>query len=718
MQQEDLFGKADNSTQLDDGANDQEVEAKRQADFDKLTAQLEYHERCYREGHPEISDAAFDDLFDRYQALADELDVPAEKRIDSKPGADHTDGFVSIAHKVPMLSLEKLSFNRRDSKGEPVSQKEQLVAWYTRRYKDLGLARSETLSLFVEPKIDGISASLLYEDGELAQAVTRGDGTRGDVITAQLLAAEAVPKKLSYGKGKMEVRGEVYWPNDAFSAYNESLEKQGEKRLLNPRNGCAGMVKRKDPSGLEKAGISSFLYQLVWSDGPASPATQHEVLAWLAELGANVYLDETLVTEDAVSALEFCHSFSERRKSLGYEIDGMVIKLDQLGYHEQLTGTGHHPHWGIAYKFPPERKKTKLEKITVQVGKTGKLTPVAELEPVDLAGTVVRRASLHNFAELAIKDVRQGDTVYVEKAGEIIPQVVSVDLSARPEQTEKFPLPERCPTCGTEVVKEEIFVYCPNPACDDQVRERLRHFASRKCMNIEGLGSSLVDQLVGQLGVRGQHELFSLTADRLGSLERMGQKSIDNLLRALAAAKSRGLARVLASLSIRHVGEVMAEELARHFKSAENLLGFAARYCDDDPKAIAEVAPEKGSGAIEGLARKSADSIFVELNSQAVRNIFSGLAEAGVLLSADESEENQSVEGIAGKTFVLTGTLPTLKRSDASARIKAAGGKVSGSVSKKTNFVVAGAEAGSKLAKAESLGVTVIDEATLLAMLG
>jgi DNA ligase (NAD+) len=384
----------------------------------------------------------------------------------------------------------------------------------------------------------------------------------------------------------------------------------------------------------------------------------------------------------------------------------------------RLGATGHHPHWGIAYKFPPERKPTKLLDIQVSVGKSGKLTPVAILEPVFVSGTTVSRASLHNFVELERKDVRIGDTVLIEKAGEIIPQVVEVDKSKRKRGARRFVPPTECPTCGTEAVSEEIFVYCPNPACPDQIRERLRHFASRQAMDIDGLGEVLVDQVVDKLGVRSPDDLFRLEVDALASLDRMGQKSAERVVAGLEAAKRRGLARVLNGLAIRHVGETMAEDLAAYFKTADALLDFAARYVAEDEEAVETVAPAKSTerGAIEGLARKTADSIFAELDSPAVRKVFEGLADVGVDLSVKTADVREVAE-VAGKTFVLTGTLPTLKRTEATKLIKAAGGKVSGSVSKKTDYVVAGAEAGSKLEKAQALGVTVIDEEALLAFL-
>ena len=687
--------------------------ARLEVELEQLTQQIRYHEAAYRAGVPEITDAGFDDLVERYGELADRLGIDPSERLDVQPGQDHTAGFETVEHREPMLSLEKLSPNRRDSGGEPMALSDQLSAWFRRRRKELEV---DELPVIVEPKVDGISVSLLYAGGELRRAVTRGDGRKGDVITKQVVQLGTVPTKLKRaGKGEIEIRGELYWPLAEFARFNATLEKP----LINPRNGCAGMMKRKDPDGLEATGIRAFFYQVAWDDGVELPPTQHEVLQWLADRGAGVYLSEVFQTTTEEEALQYCEDYQARREKLDYDIDGMVIKLDDLRLYARLGATGHHPHWGIAYKFPPERKPTELLDIEVSVGKSGKLTPVAILEPVFVSGTTVSRASLHNFVELERKDVRVGDTVLVEKAGEIIPQVVEVDRSKRKRGAKRFVPPDACPTCGTEVVSEEIFIYCPNPACPDQVRERLRHFASRQAMDIDGMGEVLVDHVVDKLGVRSPDDLFRIETSALASLDRMGEKSAERVKAGLEAAKGRGLARVLNGLAIRHVGETMAEDLAAYFKTADALLEFGARYVAEDEEAVETVAPAKSAerGAIEGLARKSADSIFHELDAPAVRKVFSGLAEVGVSLSV-EAADVREVADVAGKAFVLTGTLPTLKRTEATKRIKAAGGKVSGSVSKKTDYVVAGDDPGSKHDKAQALGVEVIDEAALLALLG
>jgi DNA ligase (NAD+) len=354
--------------------------------------------------------------------------------------------------------------------------------------------------------------------------------------------------------------------------------------------------------------------------------------------------------------------------------------------------------------------------VELGVGKTGKITPVAQLEPVLVAGTTVARASLHNFVEVARKDVRIGDTVVVEKAGDIIPQIVEVVREQRPDDAREIERPTHCPACGSQVVVEDIFVQCPNPGCPAQRLERLVHFAGRRQMAIDGLGESLIEQLIEKRDISRPDQLFTLSESDLESLERMGKKSAQNVVRSLAAAKGRGLAKVLNALAIRHVGEGMSQLLASYFGTADALLAFARRYVEADPEAVASVAPESGSGAIEGLARKTADAIFAELDSPAVRAVFEGLAKAGVKLESQRAPRLE-VAAVAGKSFVLTGTLPTLKREEAAERIKSAGGKVAGSVSKKTDYVVAGDDAGSKLEKAQELGVAVIDEAELLRLL-
>jgi len=700
------------------GARDAHAQDERYEELAQLEAQIRYHEKLYRAGQPEISDAVFDALVSDYSQLADELGVVPAERPDSVPGDDHTEGFAQIEHRVPMLSLEKLTPNRRDGKGASVPMEEQLVQWITRRRKDLELSDTAPLPLLIEPKIDGVSVSLIYASGTLVRAVTRGDGHRGDDITKQVKQARAVALQLRGVSGDVELRGELYWPRPAFDAYNDKLRAADKETIANPRNGCAGMVKRKEIAGLEDIGLCSFMYAVPWAEGVKLPSTQEAALHWLVACGAldAAYLALIARAQDAQQAIVACEDFGARRAELTFDTDGMVIKLDELRHYAQLGATGHHPHWAIAYKFPPEQKRTQVLGVEFGVGKSGKITPVALLSPVFVAGTTVSRASLHNFVEVARKDIRIGDMVIVEKAGDIIPQVISVVPEERPEDARPIEPPHECPACGADVVEEEIFVRCPNPACPAQRRERLVHFAGRKQMAIDGLGESLIDQLLEKQLVSRPDELFDLTVEQLSGLTRMGKKSAQNVVRALEQAKSRGLSKVLAALAIQHVGETTAEALADYFGSAEALLSFARSYMQADPESIAKVAPDNGSGVIEGLARKTADVVFAELDAAPMREVFASLARAGVKLDSVRAARADVAE-VVGKTFVLTGTLPTLTREAAGDRIKQAGGKVSGSVSKKTDYVVAGEEAGSKLDKARELGVKVLDEAQLLELL-
>ncbi|AKF06745.1 DNA ligase [Sandaracinus amylolyticus] len=616
-----------------------------------------------------------------------------------------------------MLSLDKLSHGRRDERGAPIPMRDQLAAWIARRAIELAMPEDAMPALTIEPKVDGISIALIYERGELARAITRGDGTRGDDVTKQVRATGAVPDRIAIDHGTIELRGELYWPRDAFERHNAALIAAGEAPLANPRNGCAGLVKRKDVRGLREAGLACFLYQLARaSDDVAVPRTQRGLLAWLRDLGAPTYADLATHVTTLDEAIDVCEAWTAKRASLPFEIDGMVLKIDDRDAHARLGATSHHPHWGVAWKFPPERRLTRVLGITVTVGKSGKLTPVAELAPVRLAQTTVVRASLHNFVELERKDVRVGDWVAVEKAGDIIPQVALAEHALRAPGTASFTAPSVCPSCGSALEREEIFLFCTSPRCPDQLRERLAHFASRKAMDVEGLGDSVVDQLVTKLAVRTPDQLFALRARDLAQLDRMGDKSAQKIAERIAGAKERGLTRLLHGLAIRHVGETLARDLALHFRTMDALLAFAERYVAGDQGAIAEVAPTSGTGVIPGLARRSADVIFAVLASPAMRDIVRGLASHGVKLDAVE-ERAIAVEGVAGKTFVLTGTLPGLSREAASARIRAAGGRVSSSVSKKTDYVVAGAEAGTKLEQAQSLGVAVLDESALLALL-
>ncbi len=662
------------------------------AELAQLASELARHDELYyRKAASELSDADYDALRNRHDALAARLGLPVWQRT---PGDDRTEGFAKIRHRVAMLSLEKAA------DGDDGSAADKLAAWETRTRKALELADGRLLALQVEPKIDGISVGITYRSGRLEQAVTRGDGVEGDDITAQVRASGAVPTTIAVS-GAFEVRGELYLPQAAFERLRDSTLADGGRQLANPRNACAGLMKRKDATTLTGIGISAFLYHLAWADDFEPPASQSAILAWMRSLSLPVNPHGS-VEHGAAAAAARCGAFGAQRAQLDYAIDGMVVKVDDRHLQSQLGATEHHPRWGIAWKFPPERKPTVLRDVIVQVGKSGKLTPVAVLEPVQLAGTTVSRASLHNFPEIARKDVRIGDTVLVEKAGEIIPQVVGLVAALRPAGAMPVLAPTACPACAAVPVVDDVFITCPNPGCPAQLRERLRHFASRAAMDIEGLGEAVVDQVVSHAGVTSPADLFRLTAEQLAGLERMGGKSAANLVAGLAAAKQRGLARVLAGLALSQVGEKLSEDLSARFGSAERLLAIR------DPAELMQ---------IDGVAERTASVVLAQLASPAVQRLVADLAAVGVVLE-HRGAAVRSVAGVAGKTFVLTGTLPTLTRPEAEQLIKSAGGKTSGSVSKKTDYVVAGAEAGSKLAKAQELGVTVLDEAGLRTLLG
>ncbi len=720
-----------------------------------LATEIRRHEALYRAGTPEIPDSAFDDLVRRYHAAADAAGIPAAERVDATPGDDRTEGFAKVRHRVPSLSLEKAATwpealvdgadqpaatltgiladpDRRDERKRQALG--QLWAWGER------LGDPAALAVTVEPKIDGISAGFTYDGGRLVLAATRGDGIEGDDITAQVLAAGAVPATVAAG-GRFEVRGELYLPQAAFAALNRRLEEAGDEPLANPRNGCAGLMKRKDPSALAGTGVRAFLYHVAWAEDVELPGSQWERTRWLAGLGFAVHPD-IVRARDLAAAYAHCLDLGHRRHDLDHAIDGMVIKLDDCGRWDGLGATEHHPRWAIAYKFPPERRPTRLLDVVVQVGKTGRITPVAVLDPVLLAGTTVSRASLHHFGEVARKDIRIGDTVLVEKAGEIIPQVVAVVPEARPADARIPQPPTECPSCGGPVVAETgpdgaLSHRCPNPLCPAQVRARLVHFAGRSAMDIRGLGGAVVDQLLAAGLVRGPADLYALTAEQLaplamepdarGAQRTFGPKNAAKLVEGLAASRERGLARVLTGLSVPRLGEKLAADLAARFTTWTALLAFARAYLAEDRTAVLAVIKKKtkvieeeraalGVVPIDGVDADTAGPVFRDLTAPGLTALMDTLANAGVRLDQPRSEV-RAVAGISGRTFVLTGTFPGLERSAVEARITAAGGTCTGSVSKRTSVVVAGADAGSKLSKAQELGIPVWAPGDLLALL-
>jgi DNA ligase (NAD+) len=650
----------------------------------KLREQIAHHRRKYFvDDAPEISDAEYDALERELQAIeAEHPELVTPDSSSQRVGGEPSDAFVNVRHRTPLLSLD----NARSES--------DLRAWDERLTRSLGRTAG---TYVVEPKIDGLSIALWYRDGRLERAVTRGDGTVGEDVTANVKTIRSIPERLSRAVSFVEARGEIFMPRASFQELNQARAEAGEAPFANPRNSAAGSVRLLDPSITASRKLDGFFYVLAEIEGEAPPATQHEGLRCLERLGLRVNPLNT-ICRSLDEVVERIETIRGKRHDLEYEIDGVVVKADELAVQREAGATSKFPRWAIAYKYAPEQAETRVRDIIVQVGRTGALTPVAELEPVNLAGTTVSRATLHNEDEIARKDVRIGDSVVIEKAGEIIPQVVRVVIENRPATAEPFVMPARCPICGSEAVREEgeVASRCTGIACPAKRREALLHFASRQGMDIQGLGDALVDQLLAKGLVEDIADVFSLDAGALADLARMGKKSAANVVAEIEAAKARPLHRLLYSLGIRHVGERAARVLASSFGSLD-ALGNASR---ETLEVIAEIGP------------KTAAAVVTFFEQPRNRELIRRLAKAGVRVEAGPDElvaKPPSDSAFSGKTVVLTGTLQGMSRDEAKARIEALGGRVSGTVSKKTDFLIAGVEPGSKLDKALQLGVRVVD---------
>ena len=655
---------------------------------------------------PVMEDPVYDRLYRELVEL--EQAHPALVSIDSptqRVGGTPAEGFESVEHRIGLLSLDN-AFST-----------DELEAWYVRLLKvldrepDPGHALP-ALPLVAELKIDGNALALSYEHGVLVRAATRGDGERGEEITANVRTIASVPLRLQLDPPPpwVEVRGEALIPDGTFAAINAERQARGEPLFANPRNACAGTLRQLDPRVVAARRLDFFAYNLhLPDDWQGRPSSQWASLQWLAAAGFKVNPNAELCPDLAAVAAFFARWESGRR-ALTYATDGVVVKLDDLRLQADAGFTQKAPRWAIALKYPAEEAPSRLLRLSCQVGRTGVVTPVAEFEPVALAGTTVSRATLHNADRLAELDLHTGDTVVVRKAGEIIPEVVRVLAELRPVAAARLDLPHTCPECGSELVREEgeAATRCVNSSCPAILRGSLRHWVSKGALDVDGLGSKLIEQLVDRGLVRSIADLYRLDAALLASLERMGSTSAANLTAALAASRAQPWHRQLYGLGIHHVGEVNARALARAFASMTALASAAA----ESPDSLT---------AVEGIGPTIAESLQQWLATSANQQLLEALEAVGFSLAASPAELSQADTGgptpLAGLTLVLTGTLPNLSRSQAAARIEAAGGKVSGSVSKKTSYVVAGAEAGSKLSKAESLGVPVLDEAGLLALL-
>lgn len=668
----------------------------------------------YALDNPELTDAEFDRLLIELQQLeAAYPELVTEDSYTQRVGGYVSEQFEPVQHAARMYSMDD------------AMNLEELDAWLSRTDEALGASPTNPVAYTCELKIDGLGVALTYRDGQFVRAATRGDGSTGENVTANVLTISDVPRELALAgleqvenrglNQSIEVRGEVYMPKHSFIRLNEDADAAGKQPFANPRNAAAGSLRQKDPKITAHRDLETFIYAVA-DEGPLDVHSQWEFLNWLRSCGFNVNPHARRCLS-AQEVHDFCAQALEQRGDLNYDIDGVVVKVDSFASQEALGFTSRAPRWAIAFKFPPEEKQTVLREIRIQVGRTGVLTPVAEFDPVTVAGSTIARATLHNLDEIRRKNVREGDTIIVHKAGDVIPEVVGPVLSLRPADAIEFQMPATCPSCGSPVIQEEgeVAFRCVSIDCPAQAVERLIHWGSRKAMDIDGLGDELINRMVEE-GVLSdvadfydkltEEVLASMptgrvydtdTADHLsGDSIPVGYTIAKKVMAKVEESKTRGLGRVLFGIGMRHVGANVAELLAQEFGSIQALA----------------TAPVEKIAEIPGIGPKIAESVHEFFSIPENVAVIERLRQAGVMLE-EEKPENELPQTLAGLTFVLTGTLEHFTRDEAGAQLKAMGAKVSGSVSKKTSFVVAGEAAGSKLTKAESLGVPVLDEAAL-----
>jgi DNA ligase (NAD+) len=644
------------------------------------------NEAYYQDAQPFMSDKEFDERLKELGKLEHEFDLRTPDSPTQRVGGDVSSEFETVRHPVPLLSLDN-TYNEQE-----------LNDFDGRVQKILG---HTDYDYFVELKFDGASLRLRYEQGELALGATRGDGEQGDDITRNVKTVRDIPLQL---KGNypdvVEVRGEAFMEREAFARMNQHREEEGLSVFANPRNSTAGSLKMQDPKAVAQRPIRFFAFDLLFDEEDDS-ITQSRKNELLKEFGLP-FNEHPKVCKNIDEVHELIQKFDDLRHQLPYETDGVVIKVNQANLRDQLGSTSKFPRWAIAYKFEAEQATTVINDITLQVGRLGTITPVAELEPVLLAGTTVKRASLHNEEEIHRKDIRIGDTVVVEKAGEIIPQVISVVNPDRDDRSPQFEFPDNCPACNSELVKyeDEVAWRCVNPICPPQVRIKIEHFASRDAMDIEGLGESVVDQLVSAELITTYADLYELKVDQIIPLERMAEKSAQNLIEAITKSKEQPFERVLYALGIRFVGKTVAKDLAKAFKTLEAL----------------RASSEEQLLEVDAIGPRIAESVVDFFSNEKNKDIIDRLVEYGLQFEIEEEEQASSI--LEGKKVVLTGSLPSLTRKEATDLIEKHGGKTSSSVSKNTDYVLAGESAGSKLTKAQDLGITVWDESRFLEFIG
>ena len=661
----------------------------------ELRQEINYHlYRYHTLDDPIISDAQYDQLMNRLRELeAQHPELVTPDSPTQRVGAPPLDSFEKVTHPIPMTSLGN-AFDDEDMRN-----------WLARigRLLPAGLT-VEDLEFVVEPKIDGLAVALTYENGLMVRGATRGDGTVGENVTANLRTIKSIPLRIPTTPAgppapvRIEVRGEVYLPIAEFNEFNQRQLEKEEKVFANPRNAAAGSLRQLDSSITAQRPLAMFSYAIGYVEG-AEINTQHQALAYLQQLGFSVNPD-ILHTGDFEEVLRFIHTWMERRDQLTYDADGVVVKIDDFDLQQQLGVVGNAPRWAIAYKFPAREATTKLLEIKTNVGRTGQITPYANLEPVNIGGVTVRQASLHNFDDLAKKDIRQGDTVVVKRAGDVIPQVVKPILDLRPSNSRPYQPPDRCPVCNESTVRlgDEVALFCINAACPAQLVRQVEYFVSRSAMDIEGFGIKIGEQLVKEGFIKDIADIYFLDRNQLLALEGFADKKVDNLLAAIEASKEQPFERFLTVLGIRYVGGVVAGLVVAAFPSIDAL----------------QRATQADLEAIEGIGPRIAESIVAWFSRAPNQTLIDKFRQAGVTLQAAVKPDGESPpQTLAGYTFVITGTLPSWSRDEAKIFIEQHGGKVTGSVSGKTNYLVAGERAGSKLDQAQALGVPILDEAGL-----